>query len=764
MSLLDSEAGTAGAAAAPADATPAISAPLEPPLDQSAPPGIALDASSDVSKLEPISPQPVTAPVQPSPPPPQVQEQPSPSHSTPPAQPEPSTSAIGNGSMTPHVPSSLATSALDRGPLGLAPDEEDWVKDRMEYALYDFQVLALAIKRYKWQLSQVPKDISRLQSLKEKHMSDPFEFLRQVKHREFRYPEGQRTLPAPMIEWSKYQFPPANPVVPTKPQTATFLHSVSHTTGHDRNGSKVVSLTSNSRSRAGSPSYERMQTVKDTARQLGIHVTQIHQYHHHHHRSTSQHSIQDSGPPSARIETNGVEANDVKGIFRIASQEAGQMERAYSQSPGVGGASNGMTGVIYDSQLPGHRARSATIPEGSTAQMGATHYNSMPVQQPPSYRQPSQEGQSAEFSNGAHVADRVIDHSAGYTIQHHGVQTTNSNISNSNNITYTHMSGSVDIKPSAATAGMKGKGYAREGSGAREETKPPLYNIPWSDEEQRLLEKLLDEYPDEPVAAQRFQKISAAMGTRTPKQVASRVQKYFIKLVKAGLEAPGRMNYSLETSKPKSKAAATAGGSSTAKGKKRKDGPVGSDGGASKSKAGRPRKKDIVGGAETGGSGSGSGSGAAAMKKQRPKSLLGSGFGRTSGTQYLQYASAPTVFMSDEDDEDSVQDMLAMSTNGNTPGTATPGNGVAAHMGFYCDSCGVDPILGVRHSCIDCEEFGGTDLCGPCYNMGTYQSEHHVLSHRFQSIETADVPVYSHSNGARPPSVGPSGTSSVYFS
>ncbi|CAO3568351.1 unnamed protein product [Mortierella alpina] len=689
MSLLDPEAGIAGTAAAALDATPlAISPPLEPPHNHVAPPAMASDASSDVSKLESTSPQPIIAEAQPPPlPPPQALERPSPAHSTPPAQPESSASTFGSGSMTPHIPSSLATSALERGPLGLAPDEEDWVKDRMEYALYDFQVLALAIKRYKWQLSQVPKDISRLQSLKEKHMGDPFEFLRQVKHREFRYPEGQKTLPAPLIEWSKYQFPPANPVVPTTPQAATFLNSVSYTTGHDKNGSKIVSLTSTSRSRAGSPSYERMQTVKDTARQLGIHVAQIHQYHHHHHHSSSQHSIPDSGPPSARIETNGVEANDVKGIFRHPSQEAGQMERDYSQSPGVAGTSNGMTGVIYEGQLPGHRARSATVPEGSTALMGGFHHNSASIQPPPpSYRQPSQEGQTAEFSNGAHVADRVIDHSVGYTVQHQSLQNTssnNNNIGSNNNITYNHMSGSVDIKPSITTAGMKGKGYAREGSGAREETKPPLYNIPWSDEEQRLLEKLLDEYPDEPVAAQRFQKISAAMGTRTPKQVASRVQKYFIKLVKAGLEAPGRMNYSLETSKPKNKAAATAGGSSTAKGKKRKDGPVGSDGGTSKSKAGRPRKKDVGTGAEAGGSGSGSGSGSGALKKQRPKSLLGSGFGRTSGTQYLQYASAPTVFMSDEDDEDSVQDMLAMSNNGSTPGTAIPGNGVSAHMGFY---------------------------------------------------------------------------------
>lgn len=59
----------------------------------------------------------------------------------------------------------------------------DCVGSTLVFSCLSFQVLALAIKRYKWQLSQVPKDISRLQILKEKHISDPFEFLRQVKHR-----------------------------------------------------------------------------------------------------------------------------------------------------------------------------------------------------------------------------------------------------------------------------------------------------------------------------------------------------------------------------------------------------------------------------------------------------------------------------------------------------------------------------------------------------------------------------------------------------
>jgi hypothetical protein len=55
------------------------------------------------------------------------------------------------------------------------------------------------------------------------------------------------------------------------------------------------------------------------------------------------------------------------------------------------------------------------------------------------------------------------------------------------------------------------------------------------------LQELLDVFPDEPIQAQRFNKISKALGTRTPKQVASRVQKYFIKLAKRGLPVPGRI-------------------------------------------------------------------------------------------------------------------------------------------------------------------------------------------------------------------------------
>ena len=64
--------------------------------------------------------------------------------------------------------------------------------------------------------------------------------------------------------------------------------------------------------------------------------------------------------------------------------------------------------------------------------------------------------------------------------------------------------------------------------------KPETYKQAWSVEEQHLLEQLLEEIPEGEKF--RWQKISKAMGgKRTPRQVASRVQKYFEKLKRFGL-------------------------------------------------------------------------------------------------------------------------------------------------------------------------------------------------------------------------------------
>lgn len=67
------------------------------------------------------------------------------------------------------------------------------------------------------------------------------------------------------------------------------------------------------------------------------------------------------------------------------------------------------------------------------------------------------------------------------------------------------------------------------------EKKPQTFNQLWTNEEQLRLEQLLIDIPPEPVEFRRWEKIAFALGSRTPQQVCSRVQKYFKKLEKAGI-------------------------------------------------------------------------------------------------------------------------------------------------------------------------------------------------------------------------------------
>jgi len=71
--------------------------------------------------------------------------------------------------------------------------------------------------------------------------------------------------------------------------------------------------------------------------------------------------------------------------------------------------------------------------------------------------------------------------------------------------------------------------------------KPKNFNQPWTVDEQKRLEELLQVFPTQDVEMERWKKIAAQLGNRTPVQVQSRVQKYFLKLHKAGLPIPGRL-------------------------------------------------------------------------------------------------------------------------------------------------------------------------------------------------------------------------------
>eukprot|EP01119_Soliformovum_irregulare_P016462 TRINITY_DN4761_c0_g1_i2.p1 TRINITY_DN4761_c0_g1~~TRINITY_DN4761_c0_g1_i2.p1 ORF type:complete len:410 (+),score=120.39 TRINITY_DN4761_c0_g1_i2:221-1450(+) len=223
--------------------------------------------------------------------------------------------------------------------------------------------------------------------------------------------------------------------------------------------------------------------------------------------------------------------------------------------------------------------------------------------------------------------------------------------------------------------------------------KPPLFNHLWTDEEQARLEALLHEYPDEPISSHRWQKIATALGRRTPKQVASRTQKYFIKLAKQGLPIPGRMPNMEVYAKKKEK----------------------------KKKKVKAEKKSSEG------------------KKNK------------NSTRDLDYYTAPPVHMSSDDEEDDMSDMhdteeykelmkLYQQNPNLKKGEVIVDTSIVTHPGYKCDGCGVEPIVGIRYSCEQCDQ---VDLCSTCAPKIKLEGNH-TPSHRMKMISEAEkIPYYS---------------------
>lgn len=93
---------------------------------------------------------------------------------------------------------------------------------------------------------------------------------------------------------------------------------------------------------------------------------------------------------------------------------------------------------------------------------------------------------------------------------------------------------SVDVKNINHKFKAEPSPPAPEPKADTDKPRPETYKQAWSVSEQHLLERLLEEIPDG--ERNRWAKISQAMGgRRTPRQVASRVQKYFEKLKRFGV-------------------------------------------------------------------------------------------------------------------------------------------------------------------------------------------------------------------------------------
>ncbi|XP_024860567.1 ZZ-type zinc finger-containing protein 3 isoform X2 [Kryptolebias marmoratus] len=225
--------------------------------------------------------------------------------------------------------------------------------------------------------------------------------------------------------------------------------------------------------------------------------------------------------------------------------------------------------------------------------------------------------------------------------------------------------------------------------------KPHTFNQLWTVEEQKKLEQLLVKYPPEEVESKRWQKIADELGNRTAKQVASRVQKYFIKLTKAGIPVPGRTpNLCMYTKKASSK---------------------------KQHHLNRHLYRPST-----------------FLTSYEPPVYMDEDDERSPYFHSVQDPSA------DDSDEESVpvelrnlpeyKELLKLKRlkKQKLQEIQEEKSGVQ-HVGFKCDVCGMEPIQGVRWHCQDCPPDNSVDFCSNCSDC-LFKTETHKPNHHLEPV------------------------------
>ncbi|XP_040607522.1 ZZ-type zinc finger-containing protein 3 isoform X2 [Mesocricetus auratus] len=234
-----------------------------------------------------------------------------------------------------------------------------------------------------------------------------------------------------------------------------------------------------------------------------------------------------------------------------------------------------------------------------------------------------------------------------------------------------------------------------------DDTKPETFNQLWTVEEQKKLEQLLLKYPPEEVESRRWQKIADELGNRTAKQVASRVQKYFIKLTKAGIPVPGRTPNLYIYSKK-----------------------------SSASRRQHPLNKHLF-------------KPSTFMTSHEPPVYMDEDDDRScfhghTGTAVEEASdeeSIPVMYRSLPEYKEllqfkklkkqKLQQMQAES-------------GFVQHVGFKCDNCGVEPIQGVRWHCQDCPPEMSLDFCDSCSDC-PHETDIHKEDHQLEPVYKSET-------------------------
>ncbi|KAM4552476.1 ZZ-type zinc finger-containing protein 3 isoform 1-T2 [Odontesthes bonariensis] len=230
--------------------------------------------------------------------------------------------------------------------------------------------------------------------------------------------------------------------------------------------------------------------------------------------------------------------------------------------------------------------------------------------------------------------------------------------------------------------------------------KPDTFNQLWTVEEQKKLEQLLLKFPPEEVESRRWQKIADELGNRTAKQVASRVQKYFIKLTKAGIPVPGRTpNLCMYTKKASNK-----------------------------------RQHHLN------------------KHLYRPSTFLTS----YEPPVYMDEDDERSAFYNsvqdpsaEDSEEESVPEELRIlpeykelvelkRLKKQKLQEIQEDNAGMRHLGYKCDVCGMEPIQGVRWHCQDCPPDNSVDFCSNCSDC-LYKTETHKPNHHLEPVYHADT-------------------------
>ncbi|XP_051989226.1 ZZ-type zinc finger-containing protein 3 [Xyrauchen texanus] len=232
------------------------------------------------------------------------------------------------------------------------------------------------------------------------------------------------------------------------------------------------------------------------------------------------------------------------------------------------------------------------------------------------------------------------------------------------------------------------------------QSKPDSFNQLWTVEEQKKLEQLLLKFPPEEVETKRWQKIADELGNRTAKQVASRVQKYFIKLTKAGIPVPGRTPNVCMYSKKAS------------------------------SKRQHHLNKHLY----------------------RPSTFLTSYEPHVymdEEDERSHFFNSLQDYCADDSDEDGVPEELRYlpeykellelkKLKKQKLQEIQAESALTQHIGYKCDMCGMEPIQGIRWHCQDCPQDNAVDFCSTCSDC-LFKTETHKPTHRLEPVYQAET-------------------------